>query len=334
MILDEEECAMIMRKADIKENRLLELDRELLPILLRDNTTKQNLIWATDIYQNKGLSYKSDSYIMPALITGHYGNVIKPRTEKSKKEQQVRVRSKAEVFTPSWVCNVQNNLIDTAWLGYEDAFNTEAEQSWTVTAQRIKFPRMAKKNWKAYVKSIRLEIACGEAPYITSRYDTVSGDYIEVENRIGFLDRKLRVIGENIEDEKLWVEWAVRAVKASYGYDWQGDNVLLARENVLYTVMEFYESKFCKQLELTYIIKLAKIISWNIWQMDGLKFVIPNSCCIEKYTEMTLFGEEEITSACIGCQKNDSRQHNGIYCKIMDWSEQKIIRFVDLAEGG
>ena len=48
--------------------------------------------------------------------------------------------------------------------------------------------------------SKRLEITCGEAPYIASRYDTVSGEPIEIKRRIGILDRKLRVVTENAED--------------------------------------------------------------------------------------------------------------------------------------
>jgi hypothetical protein len=39
-----------------------------------------------------------------------------------------------------------------------------------------------------------MEISCGEAPYLVSRYDTVSGNIISVDDRIGLLDRKLRVV--------------------------------------------------------------------------------------------------------------------------------------------
>jgi hypothetical protein len=39
--------------------------------------------------------------------------------------QQMRVREMAEVFTPSWVCNAQNNLIDNAWLEKDNLFNYE-----------------------------------------------------------------------------------------------------------------------------------------------------------------------------------------------------------------
>ena len=35
---------------DIKENDLLKIDPELLSILLKDKTTGNNIIWATDNY--------------------------------------------------------------------------------------------------------------------------------------------------------------------------------------------------------------------------------------------------------------------------------------------
>lgn len=31
------------------------------------------------------------------------------------------------------------------------------------------------KDWRKYVDARRLEISCGEAPYLVSRYDTVTG---------------------------------------------------------------------------------------------------------------------------------------------------------------
>ncbi len=323
---------MVASKIDIKENRLVDLNNTLLDILLKDNTTKKNLIWATDTYEKKGYAYSFDSYMQADLITGYHGNVIKPRVEKSKNEKLARVRNKAEVFTPSWVCNLQNNLIDNEWIGFANAFNFEKEEGWITNYKTIKFPRDSKKNWKEYVKSVRLEMACGEAPYITSRYDTVTGDYIEVKERIGFLDRKLRVVGENVDDEKLWVEWATRAVKATYGYDYQGDNVLLARENILYTVMEHYANKFDKELETEVIVKIAKIISWNIWQMDGMKYVVPNSCIAMDYVQLSFFETDVAEQKCIGCVKNNPYEHTGKYCIVMDWKEQKTVRFIDLME--
>ena len=93
---------------DIKENELLKVDKNLLIILLKDRTTGENIMWATDNYVKHGPEYYPDKPITADLITGHNGNVIRPRIAKSRTEQQWRIRQKAEVFTPSWVCNAQN----------------------------------------------------------------------------------------------------------------------------------------------------------------------------------------------------------------------------------
>ena len=106
-------------KVDIKENRILALDSTLLSILLKDNSSGKNIIWATDNYIHYGDAYTKDKQITIFTITGEQGNVIKLRVEKTKQEQLSRVRDKAEVFTPSWICNKQNNLVDNAWFGRE-----------------------------------------------------------------------------------------------------------------------------------------------------------------------------------------------------------------------
>ena len=66
-----------------------------------------------------------------------------------------------------------------------------------------------------------------------SRYDTVTGEEIEISRRIGLLDRKLRVLSENVDSEIEWYSWAKKAFQSIYGFEWQGDNLLLARENLL-----------------------------------------------------------------------------------------------------
>ena len=265
-------------RVDIKENRILALDSTLLNILLKDNSSGKNIIWATDDYTQYDETYTKDRQITVFSVTGKNGTIIKPRVEKTKQEQLTRVRDKAEVFTPSWICNKQNNLVDNAWFGRENVFNVEQEKTWTATQEKIAFPTEDGKTWQDYVKANRLEISCGEAPYLASRYDTVSGNTIPVKERIGLLDRKLRVVSENVDVEQEWYEWAKQAVKSVYGYDWQGDNVLLARENLLFTFSDYYEDKFGVYPIKEYLREIAEILSWNIWQMDGLKFVIPNTC--------------------------------------------------------
>ena len=315
---------------DVKENYIYKLNKDLLTILLKDRTSGKNIIWATDNYVNKGFGYKSEDYISIESITGYHGSVIKPRSEKSKKEQTDRIRNKAEVFTPSWICNKQNNLVDNAWFGIEGVFNTEIDKTWISTSEPIQFPTSTNRTWQDYINDVRLEITCGEAPYLVSRYDAVTGEGIEISQRIGLLDRKLRVLSENIDSEPEWYDWAKKAFQSTYGFEWQGDNLLLARENLLFTFVDYYESKFGIFPIKEYLKEIATIISWNIWQMDGLKYVIPGSCKDKEDNQLSLFELSTEKQPCPGCKKNDPYAHTGIYCVIKDWKENKTTKFVSL----
>ena len=317
---------------DIREDDLLALSPPVLDTLLRDHTTGQNIFWATHDYEALGAGYDYHDPIQPALITGERGMVIRPRVLKTKVQQTDRAKDMAEVFTPSWVCNAQNNLVDEAWFGRTNIFNTEdaAHHTWQPTSGKIEFPDG--KTWKDYVRATRMEMACGEAPYLVSRYDPTTGEAITIGQRIGLLDRKLRVVSENVDESGEWLEWAQTAYKNIYGFEWQGDSLLLAREALLWTFVEYYQAKFNKAPLLKSINYIAYIISWNLWQMDGLKGVVPDSChngVMEK--EMTLFGEQEKLVSCLGCQQDDIRKHNGQYCLIRDWkNDKKKLRFIDL----
>ncbi len=125
------------------------------------------------------------------------------------------------------------------------------------------------------------------------------------------------------------------AVQCIYGFEWQGDNLILARENILYTYIDFFEAKFSKLPPKANSREIAKIISWNIWQMDGLKGVIPNSCKSFIKESIDLFGEVTSSSEeCEGCKKGDYHRHNGIYCKIKNWKEGKTLTFVSMLKEG
>ena len=252
---------------------------------------------------------------------------------KTKERQTDRSKDMAEVFTPSWVCNAQNNLVDEAWFGRKEVFCTEQGDNshhWLPTTGKIQFPQG--KTWRDYVRATRMEMTCGEAPYLVSRYDTTTGELIPIRERIGLLDRKLRVVGENTETTGEWLEWAQVAYKNIYGFEWQGDSLLLAREALLMSFVDYYQDKFGKSPLEKSVKYIAYIVSWNIWQMDGLKGVVPDSCRNGvKETVQTLFGEEEHTVWCAGCQQNDIRRHNGKYCLIRDWAnDKKKMRFIDL----
>lgn len=239
---------------------------EISEVLFKDRTTEKNIILAAESYQPE--------YSFSSHVTMDLAKLIKPRHQKGKKEQASRTSAKAEVFTPSWICNMQNSLVDDEWFGRKNVFSIPDGRTWTAVPEKIQFP--SGKTWQDYVLLKKLEITCGEAPYIASPYDTVSGEIIPVQNRIGFLDRKLRVVCENASVDD-WYFWAEKAFQCAYGFEYQGDNLLIARKNVLRTFFDFVQFRFGCEPQKDRIETISDIISWNLWQMDGLTFTIPGT---------------------------------------------------------
>ena len=237
-------------------------------------------------------------------------------TSKEEDTQSERTKKRAEVFTPSWIVNQMNNSIDEEWFGRKNVFNVEEEMSWNPTTEDIKFPEG--KTWQDYIQSTRLEITCGEAPFLVSRYDVSSGERIpKTINRMGILDRKLRIVNENVTTKTDWINWAVKSVQSCYGYEYQGDSLLIARINVLLTFVEYYEEKWNEKVDSKTLLKLANIISWNIWQMDGLTGTVPFSDEIKSNEQVSLFETNESTE---------------INCRIFDWKANKSQEFNELKE--
>lgn len=260
------------------------MNDDILAILLKDYTTGKNILWGTDNYDQ---------------ITLEQAKSIKPRWTKAKEAQDKRTKKKAEVFTPSWLCNVMNNSIDEEWFGRSPVFNVEKEKSWETIEYPIKFPEG--KTCEEYVQRTCLEITCGEAPFLVSRYDSVSGEEIPIKDRIGILDRKLRIVSENVGTEPLRHDWWVlQAFRSVYGYEYQGDNLLLGRLNLLNTYIDYMVNEF-NQVPTDIQLKLiAECISRNIVQMDGLTCAIPN--------------------------------HPEIPVLIMDWKNRELVEFRELKD--
>ena len=294
--------------------------KELLQILLIDRTTNRNIIWGTDDYESLGKEYNSHYPILFELITGKNSNVIQPRILKTKESQDNRTKGKAEVFTPSWIRNSQNNLVDNAWFDRENVFNKETEKGWEPTTEKIQFPDKKDRTWQRYVDERRLEITCGEAPYLVSRYDTVSGEALKLKDRIGMLDRKMRVVSENTDNEIDWLKWSERAFQSVYGFEFQGDSLLIARENLLASYCDYMEDKLSRQPTDKELTNIAKIISWNLWQMDGLTYTIPYEKAVEATEQITLFDVKE--------------KDKEYLCIIKDWRAKRIYTFQELINKG
>lgn len=295
----------------------------VLKVLLQDKATGKSIVWATDHYADRGEEYAAEMEIIPDLITGSNAHLIQPRVLKTVLQQADRTRKRGEVFTPAWVCNKMNNALFADWFDRMDSFNRDAEGGWATVISPVRFPEG--KTWQEFVDLRVLEITCGEAPFLVSRYDSATGRSLSIGDRIGLLDRKLRVVGENAQDESEWLKWAFRAVQSTYGYEYQGDNLLLARLNILHTFRDYLAARWEREPTLNELLRVANIISWNIWQMDGLKNTTPIGALESKnYIQLTLFGDEDPDPG----GPVDSR------CKTFDW-RSKETRYLskDFSEG-
>lgn len=235
----------------------------LLDKLLLDKTTGKRIMWATNAYAALGPRYGRNEEITPELITGPNASVIKTRARKEMEQQSSRTRQHGEVSTPLWVCERMCGYADEMW-------NSKAR-------------------WQKYVDARVLEITCGEAPFLVSRYDVETGEAIPIPERIGLLDRKLQAMNENTRTEEDWLKWAFRAFHATYGYEFQGDNLLIARVNLLMTFEEYLWERWRRKPTLSEYGKLITVIVWNVWQMDGLHGTIPYSTAEEEFRQFNLF---------------------------------------------
>ena len=312
-------------------NELIDLNAypidKQLKMLLKDKTTGKNIIFATSVYSRNGISIKETDEITVEALRQGISYQIQPRVLKKREQQQERTRAKAEVFTPSWICNKMNNYCDEAWFGRKNIFNTEQGQKWQVNAEKIEFD--TKDGWKKYVDSKRLEITCGEAPYIVSRYDAATGEMIELKRRIGILDRKLRVVNENTDDETEWFKWVLRAYQSVYGYEFQGDNLLIARLNLLITFVDYMQDRWERIATDVELKKIANIIAWNFWQMDGITDAIPFFGEIEKYHQFSLF--DFVTDD--KSEKQRDEEARKAYCRIYDWRSGRSLTYKSMKEG-
>lgn len=282
---------MKSRKMDIRSNY------DIVNILLKDRTTNKNIIWATSNYEKLGLNLSKDSEIDNRWITNGISELVQPRVKKDSKVRLKRTKRKAEVFTPTEFVREQNNLIDRNFK------NLTIEE---------------------YTSKIWLEITCGEGPYICSRYDATTGLPIKIEDRVGFLDKKLYRITNEIESYDEWYEMTIKAYKSCYGYEFQGDSLLIARENLLYTFIDYYYLKFSEMPQIHSLLTIANIISYNIFQMDGTNFCIP-------YSEKKTLQEQQL-SLFTGMEEEKMIVEDGLKVIVKDWSKNRLVKFEDLVK--
>lgn len=286
---------MRLTSADISESQIRQTMPDILDILLicRSTSTQNkihNIIWANHNYAELGNGFAATDQILPKNITGKFGDLIMPRALKTAELQKARTKAKAEVFTPSYIVKLQNDALDENY-------------------RKDKLARYLSRKW--------LEITCGEAPYMANRYEMATGEIIPISQRTGFVDRKLKRLGDEIYDVAQWHELAKIAFQSSFGFEWNGDSLLLARENLLYTYWDYFHLQFGEDPSHEQLREIAEIISYNLFQMDGLHYIVPFSATPPVQITITdLFGEQRIHTLKTGS--------TGKPAKIKNWRTGKM----------
>lgn len=307
---------------------------------------QEKLRWATDTHAGRGRGYQASDLIDP---TGSFGDdssvdFLNLRVEKSDQERRARAKVAGEVFTPPFVVNRMLNSVDSPLLAVDSFFNVENpddNESWITCSSRIEFASDTVDGmpaWERYVLSPRIEVACGEAPFLASAYNATTGTHIPIRdsagvlNRIGILDRKFRVLFENVQDPFEWLNYAYGIIQSTYAFELQGDSLVLARLNMLNCFFDYLQdfsrhgidedgapvgSRMREVIESrahhrgglvgyhgsSYMEFLAtdvlSSISQTTFQMDGLSGVVPFTC-------------SESCAACSAKSASSKLAHNGL----------------------
>lgn len=166
-----------------------------------------------------------------------------PRAFKRKEIKKSRSKSKAEIYTPIWLTNKMIDLVLE-----QDDFQVKEE----------------------FLTKTFLEITCGEAPFLVQRYDSENGEEIELKDRHGLLDLKMKVVNQISRTKRQWIMNTITAYQTVYAYELVADSLFLARQNMFLSLFDYAEEFGIEpDGELQEII--AYIISFNIIQLDGLK---------------------------------------------------------------
>lgn len=273
--------------------------QRVLEILLTDFTTKKHIYYAnTD---------DSHSFTEPLTINSNpVSRVLKTNSDKTNRKKKM-----AEVFTPVWTINKMLNSIEES-SGFKNSFTVGEDKNYKCCDD---YKQMSGDELANYLKFTYLEITCGEAPFITTRYDTISGEDVPLEDRVGILDRKFKILNlVGKSDPVLYFRLAVSTIKSVYGFDYQGDSLFLARKNVLLTFIENFVDTFNVYPPEIILVNIAIIIQRNFWQMDGILYTLP-------------FESDKRLK-----DKMKTKYPDELYCKIYDWQNRKEIYFKDMVK--
>lgn len=316
----------------------------VLDTLLLDCSIGKNIVWASNSLGAKGAGYWAKDEIVAWMITGANAGAVRTRAEKAREERAALTKAHAEVFTPTWVCKQMIDYADSAWweslhasqqgqLGIgEDGAKGGSKKNATSSATGPWLDKeWQSQHWQEYVASPRLEITCGEAPFLVNRYNADTGEIVPPEQRTGILGRKLALVGQASNNRKKWMKWAAVALQSVYGYELLGSSLLIARINALCSVEEFAFSAGYAPLKRGEYEQFAEIISWNLWQMDGLTDCVPFGTAQDEPPQDRLPGFDDLFAT---PQETEEATPGRGAALIFDWKNNTALEFRELKQKG
>ena len=140
---------------------------------------------------------------------------------------------------------------------------------------------------------------------------------IPVARRIGILDRKLRVVSENVTTEDEWRKYATHAVQSTYGYEYQGDNLFVGAGQPSADLCGASASPLAAQANRRGAASHRQHHQLEPVQMDGLHLSVPGGKPQSEAEQLDLFSmfgtvEEQIPA---------------VSCKVKNWRSNKTQNF-------
>ena len=245
------------------ESRYMSYLERVREMLLKDFSSQSNIVFGTDSYERYGDGYGRFDPIDLSKIVNDGKFAIRRKIDKDDDDSYNRGKKYSETFTPSTVCKLMNDVIDDEYFGIDSVFS-DLKQIEGISEDKI----------KDYVNQSSLEVACGEAPFLCSPYDSSNGNEIPIDDRIGMLDRKMHLIYANsdVYDSEVKLDLMLEALSSCYGYEYQGDNLFVARINMLDSFSDHYNRIMHRPIDEDTLYTASRIISECIVQMDGMSF--------------------------------------------------------------
>ncbi|MFC3929040.1 hypothetical protein ACVR05_04135 [Streptococcus caprae] len=257
--------------------------KQLEHLLLIDRTTRKPLVWASERQAFRGRGFQATDELSTLKFTGIYQDVIKPLALKIEEGSA----QAAEAINLDGI----QHVIDLELTGMDFL------------------------SWTEFLETRWLDKRALEGGFLITPYHQATGQTIPILQRAGILDLKLQAIMREVTSPNAFFTWAQIAYQTSYAYLLAGDDLFLLRDELLKTFDAYYAAKFFLAPLPQFREEIARIISYNIVQMDDSTFSVPPSEPTDQAIQLDLFGQIAEQQAPSAAMKT----------RIKDWNYNRLL---------